>query len=251
MIVDTGATYHALADWLADELRVESVVSGQGHDHSGTGIPSRLARAVTVQSGDWTLLDRGDIVVVEVPAIFRTLNIGGFLSPQALAVAGSTVVMDHPNGTMSLLSDAAAQEQLMTLPLDLSGTTLRECSRREELPWRRFVVAARLGDHDVPLEIDTGAGHSEIVATNAAVAALRASAIDAGIAIGVSGATTSQQAIHARLRLGEVERESDIDLGRGSTSSPDCTFEGVVGMDVLRSCVLAMRVSGAAVRCGR
>src|SRR5262249_39291387 len=83
LIVDTGATHHVVAQWLARELSSPIKKAGDaGTDHTGRAVAvSRIEDASLSLSG-FGPVAAPVLLVITVPEVLRKLGVGGFLSPQ-------------------------------------------------------------------------------------------------------------------------------------------------------------------------
>lgn len=229
-ILDTGSDVHLLNEDLADELRLEKRPGEEGTDHSGATMPSWSVDDVPLALGDLTVTLR-DVVSIPAPPPFPGFGIRGILSPQNLHPTAVTVV------------DMVADELLLVEGTDheLAGFlrdryTDLDLLTLDREPDRMVVVMAAIEPFaEVRTLIDTGGKRCEFAA--AAVPNLVAGdSVDLGG--GVSG---------TRFEGGRVGSQTLV-CGGARIAVPDLAIRradiqphvpGLVGMDVLRSTVVA------------
>lgn len=87
MIVDTGANAHVLAKSFVQRLGL-AMKEGEGptvHDHAGTESKATIVSSPRLVIDGFGEARDDSAVVLDLPPIFDTLQIGGILSPQRLA----------------------------------------------------------------------------------------------------------------------------------------------------------------------
>src|SRR6185436_13204532 len=128
MIVDTGATHHVIAKWLAAELAVPVTTAGdKGTDHTGKKVAVSRLDQVSFSLSGWGPVSAPTLLVVAVPDALKKLGIGGFLSPQALALSGRAVLLDFRAGSMFEAPIDEALQRLAIAPGGPPPTALRVC----------------------------------------------------------------------------------------------------------------------------
>ena len=161
-------------------------------------------------------------------------HIDGVLSPIRLASAERVVVIDFATNILSVGSwkDAEARMVNTNQALTPSSTVIADT---------KLVVPAEVGGRRMRLALDTGAALSALFVPR-----------DADLPQSLSRMTT-----HAmQVRVGEVESTAAFTLieevgSVGLEEPPERRYDGLLGMDVLRSCVLALDDSHFLVRCRR
>jgi hypothetical protein len=244
LIVDTGASYHYLGQWLVNDLELAvDETTELTRDHAGRHVPTLATEPISITAGGWLLVDHARLPVVELPQALKELGIGGLISPQFLA-RGETVVVDGVSG------------QLMRSPAVQVPTSAQELSMCQhdgpEFPFWKVVVPARVEGSPLLLEIDSG-GSSSGVQLDSATGALLQKRVPVkeagGKSLGIAGEFTTTSLDNAEIEVGALKFVRDIDLLPG-TSSDGCFYDGVLGMDVLATCQIYLTDSRATLSCG-
>jgi hypothetical protein len=201
----------------------------------------------------WGAVAEGPMIAAEVPQFYENLGIGGFVSPQQLVrEEGEAVVLDLAAGEMraSRYDEAIHKLGHHGSSLAPNGARLCEAPDADPLPAPVFVVPATVEGRAVDLLVDTGAERSDLLATSTAGKALSSRSVaNKEQMIGASGKVTSRLVRSATVGVGDFAVRTDVALISG-TVDPDCMRDGVVSMDVLRTCVLVLGKTSIAGRCG-
>jgi hypothetical protein len=252
MLVDTGANSHVIAAWLARKAKLVSKNLGDvGTDHTGrTIVTSRVDDPSIVVDG-WGALANGPILVTEVPEAVARLGIGAFLSPQQLATAGDAIVLDLAHAEMRTDSLPAALKALEGRGVDLLTTEAHACEDTDSpIKGLAFVMPARIDGTRVGLLLDTGAHHSDLLASTPVGKKLAPRSIaNKEQVYAASGKITTRTIKRAKLEVGAWSGITDVDVLPGD-SDPACPRDGVLAMDVLQKCVLVLHASKVRARCG-
>lgn len=253
MLVDTGANSHVIAGWLARRLGIPMKRLGDvGTDHVGKTIATyRIDKAEMAIEG-WGSLTTSTVLATEVPEVIEKLGIGAFISPQRLVEEGDSVVLDLAQGEIRAAWWDEAHYELSEdgAPLVLGSDQGRACEENEG-PVRglAFVVPATIDAQRVDLLVDTGAQHSDVFTTSAAGQKLAASSVSNKEPMyTASGKISARKLRGAKVGAGNVRVITDVDLIQGA-SDPSCPRDGVLAMDVLRSCTLLLGRSRIFGRC--
>jgi hypothetical protein len=254
MLVDTGANSHFIAGWLARKLSLPMKKLGDiGTDHVGTAISTYRIDGIEMAIDDWGTLGATTVLATEVSALYERLGIGAFISPQRLDEEGDAVLLDLAKGEIrSAWWDDARRE------LSAKGTPLvrpehgRICEEGDgPVKGLAFVIPATIDAQRVELLLDTGAQHSDVFTTSAAGSELvRGSAASREVMYTASGELTARRRAGARIVTGSFEVTADVDLITGAADG-SCPRDGVLAMDVLRSCALLLGRSQMLGRCQR
>ncbi|AUX39463.1 hypothetical protein SOCE26_008550 [Sorangium cellulosum] len=247
LIVDTGASHHVLARWLAEELDLPLSTAGDvGVDHAGRSVSiSRVENAKVALAG-WGTVETPALLVVPVPDILQRIGIGGFLAPQALAAPGRAVVLDLRSGQMT---EAPRDEAARSLRSRFGEATIAELGRCGG-PNQGLELTARANIEGlaVTLKVDSGASQSSLLAASTAGKRLSHRARGGRSAYAASGKHTVPVLSGVRLQLAGLDAAADIDLLPGEPRAT-CPTDGFVGMDVLRACVLLLADDGGLAAC--
>jgi hypothetical protein len=250
-IVDSGASVHMLADWYEEATgipaaRIDTVVTGV----SGNTAPARLAHRLHGQWSDGQRFVLNEAMVIAFPPYFKSLHIGGLVSPQALAPAGMAAVLDLRVPSLRFLPYERALSELrrsttLTVPIDLTPPCQYLGANHMNRLYSAAVTAA--GATDLML-IDTGATGS-IFSDRSNIAHAVGSGGEPDSPSDSVGDTVSTNRI---VRNVPVQRGGGIvtlspDFGK--TSSSRCNAQGILGMDALRSCLLILGENQMAFSC--
>ncbi|WP_437787544.1 retropepsin-like aspartic protease [Sorangium sp. So ce1097] len=247
LMVDTGASHHVLARWLADELSLPLSTAGDvAVDHAGRPLPVlRIDNGRLALSG-WGRVDVPALLVVPVPDVLRRIGIGGVIAPQALASPGRAVVLDLRDGRMAEAPRDEAARALRARFGDAAVAELARCGGPNQ--GSELTAKASVEGIAVTLKIDSGASQSSLFAVSPAGKKLSRRATGDRSAYAASGKHTVPVLSGARLRLAGFDAAADIDFLPGERRAA-CPSDGFAGMDVLRTCVLVLAEDGGLAGC--
>jgi hypothetical protein len=243
MIVDTGASHHVLSLDLAKRVgaRLGRAANG-GQGHAG--------EAVTVLSDDsehiieWWCSPPGGIVDVQLPSVFVDLEVGGIIAPARLADAGDAVVLDFFEQWLDVAPEAEA-----LAGLSFGGQLLARCRDcacvAASTPM--YVVPATVAGAAALLMIDSGVATTDLSVLSAAGRRLVPGATR-GEKVLTAGGSYIARRRRAELVVGEVKRSLDVHLVPAAERVL-CPRDGVLGMDVLADCRMALGERLFAARC--
>lgn len=245
MIVDTGATHQVVASWVAAQIGPSTATGTTGMDHAGKQVAlSRLDGATLIVSG-WGAVDSSQMFVIPVPESLQKRGIGGVLSPQALAAEGRAVLLDFRKNTMKEALLADAMRVLEGEPGEALSGEIRSCGKGGgALPFVRATIAGV----EVDAQIDTGATHSTVRAASEVGARLRPLAKGTNRAYAASGAFTIPTVDAAHVKVGGLEADTPVDIVTRD-SHPLCGNDALLGMELLRRCVLVLGDKTLAAKC--
>jgi predicted aspartyl protease len=252
MLVDTGANSHVIASWLAKKAHLTMRSLGDvGTDHTGKSVTTYSVEHAEVVLDAWGPLDDGPMLVTDVPAPIEKLGIGAFISPQWLAEAGDAVVMDLVAEEMHTSSFDDAVTNLSGRGRAIAPSGGRICEDLgSAIKGLAYVLPASIDGHDVQLLLDTGAHRTDILTTAQAGPLLASRSVPSHEQMyAASGLVRTSLVKGAKVRVGEWSITADIDLIPG-VADPVCPRDGVVSMDVLKSCVLVLGKKEMTGRCG-
>ncbi|MBX3214496.1 MAG: retroviral-like aspartic protease family protein [Labilithrix sp.] len=241
MLVDTGANSHVVAGWLARRLSLPMKKLGDiGTDHVGRAIATYRIDKLEMSIDEWGPLSATTVLATEVPDVIEKLGIGAFISPQRLDEEGDAVVLDLAKGEVRAAWWDDALEELSAGGALLAHPGQARACEENDGPVRglAFVVPATIDSQKVQLLVDTGAQHSDVFTTSAAGQRLASrSAPNKEAMYTASGKISARKLTGARVATGELVVTADVDLIQGAADS-SCPRDGVLAMDVLRSCAL-------------
>ncbi|MDB5216817.1 MAG: hypothetical protein JWO86_4744 [Myxococcaceae bacterium] len=242
MLVDTGANSHVIAGWLARKLGLSMKKLGDvGTDHVGKTIATFRVEKPELAIDDWGPLVPMPVLATDVPEVIEKLGIGAFISPQRLVEEGDSVVLDLAKGELRPAWWDEAHYELSALGVPLVLGEARACEETEgPIKGLAYVLPATVESQRVDLLLDTGAQHSDVFTTSIAGQRLAAqSTVNKEPMYTASGKISARKLKGARVAAGGFAVSTDVDLIAGAADS-SCPRDGVLAMDVLRSCMLLL-----------
>jgi hypothetical protein len=240
ILVDTGANAHIISGALARKAQLTTRSFGDtGVDHAGHAIDTRRATHPHIHIDDWGDLADEPVLVTDVPDAVTRLGIGAFLSPQQLATEDASIVLDFQKSEMRQMHRGEALDTTSgnALALDPPRACLDQDSPLQGLA---FVLHGQIEGHDTDLLVDTGAHHSDLLLASKTGKALASRSEPSGESVyAASGKVTPRTVKNAQMRFGALEITRDVDLIPGNEDD-FCPRDGVLAMDVLKSCVLVL-----------
>ena len=251
MLVDTGANSHVIAGWFARKLGLGMKKLGDvGTDHVGKTIATYRIEKPELAIDEWGALAPTPVLATDVPEVIEKLGIGAFISPQRLVEDGDSVVLDLAKGELRPAWWDEARYELSAAGVPLVFGEARACEETEgPIKGLAFVVPATIEAQRVDLLVDTGAQHSDVfTASPAGQRLVGQSTVNKEPMYTASGKISARKLKAARVATGAFSVVTDVDLiGGGADSS--CPRDGVLAMDVLRSCALLLGRSRVYGRC--
>jgi len=252
MMVDTGANSHIIAGWFARKLGLPmKKVGDAGTDHVGKAIATYRIERPEMTIDEWGALAAGAVLATDVPDVIEKLGIGAFISPQRLVEEGDSVVLDLSRGEIrSAMWDEAHYElSAQGVPLVQGDDVGRACEETfGPIHVLAYVVPATVEAQRVSLLVDTGAQYSDVFTSSSAGQRLAGQSVANRDAMyTASGKISARKLKAARVTAGSFSVTTDIDLIAGSADA-SCPRDGVLAMDLLRSCTLLLgrqRIYGA------
>lgn len=245
MIVDTGATHQVIATWVAEQVGQTAASSDVGLDHAGKRLTLGRLVGGTIAVSGWGAIDASNAVVTKVPAPLQKRGIGGVLSPQALASDEAAVVLDFRRGQMTAAPLADALRALESEAGSAIEGEVRSCGPGGGA---LLFVRASVAGMEVDAQLDTGATETTVRATSETGARLWAKAKAEATAIAASGVFTVPVVEGARVKVGALEVDTNVGLVT-KDARPVCPNDTLLGMDVLRRCVIVIGAKVVAARC--
>jgi hypothetical protein len=251
MVVDTGTGGHVVAAWLARSLGLSTTKHQATHDPSGRPVGlERLDEPHLVIDGFDALPD-GPTGVVDLPAGFERAGIGAIISPQALASASATVILDMPHGEMrrvrsSTLAASAAAEG--TFEIERPVVCVRDGG---EFFNRTLTATAIIAGVSTVLEVDTGAVGSPffvLAQTEAGRNVLARPGTIEESGLSAAGRNNVVSASGVPVRIGLQDRLTTVTVLAGARDA-GCGVEGRLGLDWLRACVFTIGEREYRLRC--
>jgi predicted aspartyl protease len=252
MLVDTGANSHVIAGWLARKLGLPMKKLGDlGTDHVGKTIATYRIDKPDMTLDGWGAIAPGPLLATEVPEVIEKLGIGAFVSPQRLVEEGDAVVLDLEKGEIraAYWDEALYELSASGTPMVL-GDTSHACEESDgPIKGLAYVVPAQVDGSRAELLVDTGAQHSDVfTSSRAGQALLPGSVANKEPMYTASGKISARKLRGAHVVAGSFGVTSDVDL-IGGAADGSCPRDGVLAMDVLRSCALLLGRSRVYGRC--
>ncbi len=252
MLVDTGANSHVIAGWLARRLGLPMKKLGDvGTDHVGKTIATFRIDKPEMTIDQWGALTSGPVLATDVPEVIEKLGIGAFISPQRLVEEGDSVVLDLAKGEIrSAWWDEAHYDLAASGSPLVMGDAGRACEETDgPIHGLAYVLPATIDSNRVELLVDTGAQHSDVFSSTRAGQALVAQSVpNKEPMYTASGKISARKLRSARIVAGSFSVTSDVDL-IGGAADGSCPRDGVLAMDLLRSCTLLLGRSRMYGRC--
>ena len=242
MLVDTGANSHVIAGWLARKLGLPMKKLGDvGTDHVGKTIATFRIEKPDLAIDEWGTLTPMPVLATDVPEVIEKLGIGVFISPQRLVEEGDSVVLDLAKGELRAAWWDEARYELSATGVPLVLGEARACEETEgPIKGLAYVLPGAVESQRVELLLDTGAQHSDVFTTSFAGQKLTAqSTVNKEPMYTASGKISARKLKSARVSSGSFAVTTDVDLIAGAADS-SCPRDGVLAMDVLRSCALLL-----------
>lgn len=249
-IVDSGASAHALADWYVEAMGIPAAKTGsKALGSGGKTADTRLVHGLEGRWSDGQRLSLNEAVAVAFPPYFKSLHVGGLVSPQLLAPAGTAAVLDLRIPSLRFapyeraLSDLGRSKS-PTVPPDLAQPCRNASSKLVNRVYVAPVTAA--GVTDLML-VDTG-GTGTIFSDKSKIAQAIGSASEPGRRSEGVGGEVNDDRLVRNVQLLRGGRVVMVDPSIGEVSA-GCDAKGILGMDALRSCVLILGENEMALSC--
>lgn len=241
MLVDTGANSHVIAGWLARKLGLPLKKLGDvGTDHVGKSIATFRIEKPEIAIDGWGTLTPGPVLATDVPDVIEKLGIGVFISPQRLLEEGDAVVLDLATAEIRSAWWDEAHYELSAMGAPMVDDA-HACEENDgPIKGLAFVVPAVVETQRAHLLVDTGAQHSDLFTTSDAGQKLLAqSTANKEPMYTASGKISARKLRGAHVSAGSFAVTTDVDL-IGGAGDASCPRDGVLAMDVLRSCALLL-----------
>jgi len=250
-IVDTGASASVLADWYVEvagipaSARTDSAARGSG----GKATAERLVHRLQGRWSDDQPFTLYEAIVIAFPPIFKSLHLGGLVSPQLLAPAGMAAVLDLKTPSLKFVPFARALSDLRrtkapTVPIDLTPSCRNPDSKLVNRQYLAPVTTA--GVTDLVL-VDTGATKTIFSEESAIARAIESGSEPGPPSEGVGGELDGRRIVRD-VQLKRGGRIVALNPSIGKVSVP-CAGKGILGMDALRSCLLILGDNEMAFSC--
>jgi predicted aspartyl protease len=242
-LVDTGAYDHLLEGWFTQQLQ-DAEPTGKSAaviDHANRRVAMDRWGAMSFAIDGWgPLASIKPLATSQDDPGRRMFGIGGILSPQKLAVDGGMVVIDFPAREMVAADEAGATGRLASRGSSLG--TARRCGSG-------YMMAAKVEGKDATFLVDTGSFTTDLKASSALGHALSGRTSVSHDMQAIGGAVPARMLGDARVSIGSLSTRLDLPLVQDRARATRCPSDGVLGMDVLATCVLAIDPTQMRVAC--
>lgn len=252
MLLDTGANSHVIAGWFARRAGLAMKRLGDlGTDHAGRSISTSRVESPGFVVDGWGPLRDGPALVADVPDVIEKLGIGAFLSPQHLAEEDDVVVLDLARADLHSASAEAAALEIQHRGKAIATNGVRPCiDEGSSIRGLAYVLPALVEGSAAQLLVDTGAQRTDVLSPSRVGRGLEARSVANQEQMYAASGRIQTRIVHgAHIRLGDWSTTTDIDIVPGAADAV-CPRDGVVSMDVLRSCVLVLGQRQIMGRCG-
>jgi hypothetical protein len=240
-IVDTGASVNTLAEWFTEDAGIPSNSTNSiAEGSAGKTSAIRVAHEIHGRFSDGNALTLNEAIVVQFPPVFKTLHLGGLLSPQLLAPVGMATLLDLRTPSLRFLPFQSAVSELRRVESSTAPLSVTPACRNGDSKFvnRLYLTPVSIpGSTDLVL-VDTGATKT-IFSEKSKIAQAVAGRSEPGPrSEGVGGAMgAGRLARNIKLLLGGRMVAVNPSIGKVSAS---CDSAGILGMDALRSCFLIL-----------
>jgi len=233
MLLDTGAGTHFMSDWMARKANVkQKKTRTEVADHARVTLNVTLADRSLVTIEQWGRLVPGELLVVDgdEDGIAAKAGIGVVLSPQELE-EDRAVILELDRGEIRTGSEVDAVRALAARKVAFDADDIEYCHGV-------FSIAAKVEGEAVRLTVDTGSADTDLFSLTKPGRALTPRSVPTKFkSETASGPIVTRTYKNARISVGGLNLRKDITLIAGAPEV-DCPVDGVVGIDILRSCVL-------------
>ena len=233
MLLDSGAGTHFLSDWLAKRANVkQKKTRTEVADHARVTLNVALADRSLISIEQWGRHIPGELLVVDGDegGIAANAGIGVVLSPQELE-DDRAVIVELDRGEIRTGSEADAVQALAARKVGFDSDYIAFCHGV-------FSIGAKIEGEAVRLTVDTGSADTDLFTLTKPGRALSPRSVPAKFkSETASGPLVTRTYKNARINVGGLSIRKDIDLIPGAPEI-DCPVDGVLGIDILRSCVL-------------
>jgi hypothetical protein len=252
MAVDTGSGANVIGAWLARSLKIETTkVTEPTHDPSGRPLLMERDDRPQLRIDGFDPLGDRPTAVIDLPAAFEAAGIGIILSPQMLANADLTLVIDMPAREMRRFRANASSSNRSTKEesVGLDGTSM--CNQSGAgFEGRMLSTSSVIDGIPTSLAVDTGAIGSTFFLAADSDAGKKVLAREGGkhesgfSAAGKLDVTTAHE---VPVRMGNKEWKTDVTVMPGRRDA--CGTEGRLGLDYLSACVFSIRERSYELHC--
>jgi hypothetical protein len=247
-IVDSGASANVFADWYVEVARIPAVRSDSAAvDNAGKTAPERLVHRLQGRWSDGQRFSLNEAIVVAFPPLFKSLHLGGLVSPQLLAPPGMATVLDLRVPSLRFVPFARAQADLRRSKVPVQFDLTQSCKNaNSNLENRVYVAPATTAGVTDLMLVDTGGTETILSDRSKIVQAIGSGSEPGPRSEGVGGETSGRMVRNVQLLRGGRIVTLNPSIGEVSER---CGVRGILGMDALRSCSLILGEKEMAFSC--
>jgi predicted aspartyl protease len=250
MVIDTGAHVPVLASWLAREVGLRTSPGSPRRDAGGFDLASGRADHVALEIDGLGPAPDRPMAVIDLPDGFARRGIGAIISPQALPNADEAIVLDLANSEMYRASSPSVADDLAKRAPWAAVPNARLCSRKEDdgFDSRALIIDATIDGVATSVQLDTGS--NALVVDEDSDAGRKLAKRGDGVprtALGAGGYSRIVSFPRVEVRMGQ--RVANVPAAVGQARMRRCGFDGRVGLEELRACVLIISPSELRVSC--
>lgn len=237
-IVDTGAQVSVVDAKLATDAALRVVAGGAAQDPSGAAVAMAKTEAPNIAVDGLGPLPNRMTAVIAIPELLTKLGIGAILSPQMIASDGHRVVLDLARRELRI-DDASVTSVVSERVFDLGP--LQVC-RYDDKGFGAASLIAKAEIDGVPttVELDTGASNTFVVADSAIGKKLTQRPDgDRKKSMSAAGEIETARFPSIPAKLGELDITGPLMTMPGARSGA-CGYEGRIGIDRLRTCMIVV-----------
>jgi Aspartyl protease len=248
-IIDTGASVNTFAAWFTEAAGLsvrDSTATAMGS--TGTSSKLRTASAFSALLENGTPIHIQQAIVVDFPPIFKANRLGGLLSPQLLAPHGRAAVLDLREPSLRFKPFDSAFTELGLKQMNEAEQPHICINHGSQFVNRLYQASIAVAGISGVMLVDTGSTGTLVTANSRIGQSLARQSAQEQHSQGIGGPVQTTRTVTG-VGLNFVGQElppRSITIGG---SSSDCGPDGLLGMDVLKSCVLLLGTSRAAARC--
>jgi len=242
LLVDTGASIHLLSETIADKAQLRAGGLATLSDHFGDGSKEDALRGAVITAGDWTLSSDKPVLAKRLPEGFPA---DGLLSPQSISTSGEALVLDLVHGQLSALPWLEAEAKWGDFGTSLADDVVVCEGNGSPIG---FLLPVEIAGQKVNLLLDTGANRSNLVLGKSLAEKLKADARPAGQSTSISKSVDTSVLPPVPLAIGKYHTTVGLVLVPNRETF-ECRRDGVLGLDVLDNCVIAMAGRKLLVQC--
>jgi predicted aspartyl protease len=252
-IVDTGASTNILADWYVEAAGIPSAKTDtRARGIGGQTVATRVVSHLQGRWSDGQPLSLDEAIVITFPPYFKSLQLGGLVSPQLLGPAGTAALLDLGVPSLLFMPFERALSELRrskgsTAPID----RMQPCrNANSKFVNRQYLVPVTVAGVTDLMLVDTGATGTVFSEESKLAHAIKSGAEVGSPSEGIGGAVRGERTVRdVELLRGGRTVALNPSIGKVSEPCDAVGRLGRLGMDALRNCSLILGESEMAFSC--